>query len=813
MFISGVKPWPCKICGKSFARKTNMKDHMITHSTERNYPCDICHKTFNKPYSRKVHMRNHLDQKPHKCTVCSKSFSQSCALVSHLRLHTGERPFACHLCPKAFAQQSSLQSHVVTHTGERNYKCGMCEKSFTRKHCLTTHIRSHTKERPFQCMMCDFALMSRIGLKKHVETHVKQLIRNADIDLSGLVDLPRLENGGGNDQEPFLVKDPNKNGPKAGLDELDESDNAVNETVSDNVGNYSVNKSDNGGNERDANKAHIAKSEEESSVYLAGLDMLVSEIKKHCKGDFDPKLLDKGFVTNIINQSSILLQNVDKTIKEQTRFECEVCKMVVPHRKLLTDHLKTHLPNAEDLKKHICDICNKRYTHRHSLLLHQRSHTGERPYGCDHCTSSFKSPRALKLHNENKHKGVTFVESAEQYATALAENLGIDDADPQTVGSVRLFERKKKAKTVTKSKVREKNDGKLTKKDLSGIVMPNTAEKSDTIIENGAEMDVSEPMDTITKHAELATKSICNTLFSGKIQSNTLHRGSSMRNSQTFKKKTKQFTSQTDLRKEKSKLVPDSHTLLRQALVSSKPLAHSCSMTKMKTKVKIKSEPIDSNENTLIPGVRSHSAVSSASPIQLDSSVLKTENMLASLSKNNVNFPKGNNCKTRNIHYSAQTQVVSNYSSQGLKGTTIQNEYETLRMSLQKSLNSKPLTQSNSPVKTKTHFTIKSEPTDSSENSSVLDSGSHSVELRANSFLVDSPLSSTKVMLTKNDINFARERNSQNRKIYSSVQKPMFSSCSSQDLKGMTIQNEYETLRMSLQNSLNSVMIAPLLDD
>ena len=661
---------------------------MITHSTEKKYPCDYCHKTFNKPYSKKVHMRNHLKTKPHKCDVCGASFSQSCALVTHLRRHTGERPFACPMCPLSFAQQSTLQTHVMAHTGEKNYKCGICKKAFIRKRCLTEHIRTHTGEKPFRCMMCDYAMASKIGLKKHIETHVKQLIRNADIDLSGLVDLPKFGNKEMQDQTLLHVNDSNMSEGGSLIDKLDDS--GVNKMARDNVDIDDI-KNDIQSNQQDANVTQIANPEEESSVFNAGLSIIVSEIKKHCNSEFDPKLLDKGFVRHIINQSSILSQNVEKTTKEPTRFECEVCKMVLPLKKLMTEHMKTHRPIPEVLKKHVCDICNKRYTHRKSLLFHRRSHSGDRPYCCDQCSASFANKRGLQLHYENIHKGIIVVESVQEYAAALAEKKEIRDLDSQIVGCVKhvkAVEKAKNVKAVAKSKSVKKRARKPVNKVLSDDVVSDSLGNSGTLHENGAEMDIPETTEDILKQAELAAKSICESLFPENKPSKILNERSSRRITGSLSSVTEQVTSEEDLRKTKSQHVRDGYTLLRQALMSSKPLKQSNNFEQPNPNTKIKTEPIDTSGSCINPAVASHSVQSNANFTQFDSPITKMDDTLTAHMKNKVKNPKKDVYQNRKLHSFTQNQVDSNIDSQVLKGKTIQNEYETLRRSLQKSLNS-----------------------------------------------------------------------------------------------------------------------------
>ncbi|XP_043246794.1 zinc finger protein 316-like [Amphibalanus amphitrite] len=136
--------FPCPLCGRSFASKHYLNQHVLAHSGEGGrFRCQQCDKSYLIVSHLADHMSSHSTTYDHLCDVCGRRFKHRKQLRVHAVLHKGIKPYRCDQCSYSASFLSGLARHKKTHAApdQRPHPCPECPLRFLTRQNLQSHRR------------------------------------------------------------------------------------------------------------------------------------------------------------------------------------------------------------------------------------------------------------------------------------------------------------------------------------------------------------------------------------------------------------------------------------------------------------------------------------------------------------------------------------------------------------------------------------------------------------------------------------------------------------------------------------------------
>ncbi|KAG4075052.1 hypothetical protein HA402_008117 [Bradysia odoriphaga] len=432
--------FPCKTCDKTFTLKSSLAAHERTHIWH------ICHETgqpINHPDYLKKHLKQKKDMNKHKCTLCPREYarnfdlvfdfhqplteliessiaetealgykntfisqssffpeapliysedgyqnaglsykanekylrqSQICSICNesyvigemdrHMQQHFNSESFRCHVCGGEYRSLSGIQKHMKSKhfTVRDEFFCDICKSEIVfeteasiEEHMKNKHCKEPIKEQVLNCSTCNKDFVTPKQFKAHMRRHDKSMWKQCPICNKSYSSLSRHMNDKHLNIRNHVCEICGSAYKQwVSLKEHIETNHTPHEEFFCDICN-------NGKDYR--SKAHLKK-------HFAKVHAKVSQRRRN---------LCKPF------------------------YECQFCNEKLSSRYTLKTHLAVR-HNVGDDSNFSCNVCDKTFTLKSSLVVHAKLHTGKL-HICRECGQSFNHPNYLRKHL-NRHKDI-----------------------------------------------------------------------------------------------------------------------------------------------------------------------------------------------------------------------------------------------------------------------------------------------------------------------------------------------------------------------------------------------------------------------
>ena len=155
----------CAKCNKHFITVKYLNQHF--KDNHRPLQCADCKKFFLTTGALKLHAYTHKDGQL-ECKECKMTFPFKSQLEQHMPSHSLEQPFKCPEkgCRRRFTHEHDLKKHLKAHEGEEHY-CTQCDYSNPDERLLKQHMNKHMRILKYFCKKCKKGFVHSMQLKRH----------------------------------------------------------------------------------------------------------------------------------------------------------------------------------------------------------------------------------------------------------------------------------------------------------------------------------------------------------------------------------------------------------------------------------------------------------------------------------------------------------------------------------------------------------------------------------------------------------------------------------------------------------------------